>query len=267
MGDFSNSFICGRKFQDISDFIRDTDKQPDYSNIKDKSIIWCKSDFVDELFFRIKGNSGRHILITHNSDHSITKSLFESKPSCIKKWFALNADYKHSDLIPLPIGLENDKGPSKGKYTDYKLVEENVNATKRYIDSVYCNFEVKNHHSRSETKNLLLKSGICIWSEKIDYRSYCSVMSQYQFAASPRGNGIDCHRTWEALYLGCTPIVDKHFMYNSYDLPIIQIERWSDFNAVWLRSQYDVVKNKKANYDQLKIDYWFDRIKKERDIL
>ncbi len=30
---------------------------------------------------------------------------------------------------------------------------------------------------------------------------------QYSFWLSPRGNGIDCHRTWEALYLDVIPIV------------------------------------------------------------
>ncbi|CAF4378106.1 unnamed protein product, partial [Adineta steineri] len=30
---------------------------------------------------------------------------------------------------------------------------------------------------------------------------------QYPFWLSPRGNGLDCHRTWEALYLDTIPIV------------------------------------------------------------
>jgi hypothetical protein len=29
----------------------------------------------------------------------------------------------------------------------------------------------------------------------------------YAFVASPYGGGPDCHRTWEALILGCIPIV------------------------------------------------------------
>ena len=33
--------------------------------------------------------------------------------------------------------------------------------------------------------------------------------SKYAFVLSPRGRGLDCHRTWEALCLGCIPIVKK----------------------------------------------------------
>jgi hypothetical protein len=29
------------------------------------------------------------------------------------------------------------------------------------------------------------------------------------YVASPRGNGLDCHRFWEGLYLGVTPIVER----------------------------------------------------------
>ena len=36
-----------------------------------------------------------------------------------------------------------------------------------------------------------------------------SELSSYKFALSPEGNGIDCHRTWECLYLGVIPIVKK----------------------------------------------------------
>jgi hypothetical protein len=35
-------------------------------------------------------------------------------------------------------------------------------------------------------------------------------MASCQFVVSPQGNGIDCHRTWEAMALGCIPIVKSH---------------------------------------------------------
>lgn len=52
---FQKEFICGRKFQDISDFIVDTDRYIDYKqiNVLKKAIIWCKIDFAEELFKRI----------------------------------------------------------------------------------------------------------------------------------------------------------------------------------------------------------------------
>ena len=53
----------------------------------------------------------------------------------------------------------------------------------------------------------------------------------YSFVLSPIGNGLDCHRTWEAIYLGCVPVVlcgslSEEFTSN---LPIFAVEDWSDF--------------------------------------
>ena len=36
---------------------------------------------------------------------------------------------------------------------------------------------------------------------------YYHLINKYKFILSPSGAGPDCHRTWEALYMGCIPIV------------------------------------------------------------
>jgi hypothetical protein len=51
------------------------------------------------------------------------------------------------------------------------------------------------------------------------------------FVVSPNGNGVDCHKTWEALYLKTIPIVTKSINVDFYlDYPIIVIDSWSDFD-------------------------------------
>lgn len=37
------------------------------------------------------------------------------------------------------------------------------------------------------------------------------------YVASPRGNGLDCHRFWEGLYLGVTPIVERSPLDSLYE--------------------------------------------------
>jgi len=49
--------------------------------------------------------------------------------------------------------------------------------------------------------------------------------SRYQFVLSPHGAKIDCFHTWEALILGCIPIVKKsHIGELFHDLPVIEVE-------------------------------------------
>jgi len=42
---------------------------------------------------------------------------------------------------------------------------------------------------------------------RLSVRKYLHKMGEHRFILSPRGNGLDAHRTWEALLLGVIPIV------------------------------------------------------------
>jgi len=85
-------------------------------------------------------------------------------------------------------------------------------------------------------------------------------MSTCKFIVSPEGNGKDCHRTWEALYMGSFPIVIKHFMYDEWcDLPIIQVE---DYSKVTYDILYSYL-NKEYNYEKIYMKYWKERINSE----
>jgi hypothetical protein len=83
--------------------------------------------------------------------------------------------------------------------------------------------------------------------------------SHFAFVLSPAGGGIDCHRTWEAVLLGCIPIV-KRFnvphdkVYN--DLPILVVDNWSDITQQLLYNTIREFKNRQFNYDKLKLSYW-----------
>ena len=59
-------------------------------------------------------------------------------------------------------------------------------------------------------------------------------LAQYKWCICPEGNGVDTHRLWEAMYLGCVPIVlkspfiDTLMHYTGGELPIYVIDAWSD---------------------------------------
>jgi hypothetical protein len=76
---------------------------------------------------------------------------------------------------------------------------------------------------------------------------------------SPAGGGIDCHRTWEAVLLGCIPIVKRFNVPHDKvydDLPILVVDNWSDITQQLLYNTIREFKNKNFNYDKLKLSYW-----------
>ncbi len=92
----------------------------------------------------------------------------------------------------------------------------------------------------------------------LPYNEYLTNMSKCKYVLCPPGRGLDSHRTWEALYLGCIPIVIKHDLYNNWhDLPILQIEKYEDITVDLL----DNFSYEKPTTNILDIKYWRELIK------
>ena len=90
---------------------------------------------------------------------------------------------------------------------------------------------------------------------------------QYPFWLSPRGNGLDCHRTWEALYLDIIPIVWHSTLDTLYkDLPVLVITQWEELSEDILRTKLREIATKKVQqpsayqYEKLRIGYWREMI-------
>jgi hypothetical protein len=92
-----------------------------------------------------------------------------------------------------------------------------------------------------------------------------NTQSKYAFVVSPFGNGWDCHRTWEALILGCIPIVKTSGLDSLYDdLPVLIVQDWTDITEKLLMNVITDFKkkheNNQFNYDKLTLNYWMDKI-------
>ena len=90
---------------------------------------------------------------------------------------------------------------------------------------------------------------------------FCN-QSKYAFVLSPHGNGLDCHRTWEALILGCIPVVRTSPIDSLYEgLPVLIVNEWHDINEELLKNTIEKFKNKSFSYEKLTLRYWMDKIK------
>ncbi len=89
----------------------------------------------------------------------------------------------------------------------------------------------------------------------------------FAFEVSPRGNGLDCFRTWEALLLGTIPIVRASTLdplYEDEALPVVIVREWTEVTAE------NMVRWRAALQPQLGpdvearlgLDHWVAKIKK-----
>lgn len=85
----------------------------------------------------------------------------------------------------------------------------------------------------------------------------------HPFWLSPRGGGLDCHRTWEALYLDIIPIVWNSSLNVLYEnLPVVIINSEQELNEDFLRAKLREISTKKQSrtntyqFDKIRHAYW-----------
>lgn len=86
-------------------------------------------------------------------------------------------------------------------------------------------------------------------------------MTEFAFVLSPFGNGMDCHRTWEALLCGCIPIVRSSVFNELFEgLPVLIVDKWSDISLQLLVTALADFKDKhdknELKYEKLELSYY-----------
>ena len=234
-------------------------------------------------------------LITNNSDYTLPKD-FQSETDAILSnpylvhWFAQNCTLTHPKITRVPIGMDyhtlhieppklkfirsamSSALPHKSGWGFRKpaiLQEKDLFEIKKQSKPFY-EREIKaygNFHffmkmgyaitDRPEAYNKIPKH--LVFYEPIKaHRIVCwTNMTQHAFVVSPFGNGLDCHRTWEALALGCIPIVRSSGMDPLFDdLPVWIVNDWTEVTLEAMKQKIEEFRTKSFRYEKLTLAYW-----------
>jgi hypothetical protein len=236
----------------------------DFINIKENDVIFCNLDFVYDLFILLRKvkNISNLKLITHQSDKKIDFRMFSKKPKCIVKWYSINVEYKHEDLIPIPIGIANKFSPKNLQGSDLKMFPFSNKEIKLYI-----NFNKNTNYKKRSSiyKTYKDENWVIIKDPTLSINEYNADLQKNLYILSPWGNGVDTHRFWEALYSGSIPITVPHQTYlSSAGLPVIYLEDLNSITFDMLKNYNELLKNKKFKWEKLKVQYWMSIINESK---
>lgn len=215
-------------------------------------------------------------------------------------WFAQNSTAKHPKFSPIPIGLDYHSMTCPGNVfkklstpdEQEKLIQDisqNAPILTKRLFKCYSNFHfittledrkrmMANAHpllsrltsslsidDRVRAMDLIPPNLIDYEPSKVDRDTTWRNQSKYAFVISPHGNGLDCHRTWEALSLGCIPIVKTSPLDSLYDqLPVYIVQDWSDVTEENLRKVLADFSQRKFDLNRLTLKYWMDKINSKK---
>lgn len=275
----SAPYISGDTFRAICDYkIDEEGLYFDPIKVKTGDIIYVHPHFLKIFVTKLRPFIlHRYILVTHNCDLSMPWKFgaLLNDPKLIV-WFAENAVIKHSKLIGLPLGIMNETLCSWaqkviGKKSGYKsILEKFINQikTKPVAKDIllYMNFSVTSNRVRNHVYNLFRKKSYCVEETRKPLDKYLADFARSKFILSPAGVGLDCIRTWEALYMGCYPIVQSSPLDYLYtDLPVVIVKKWEDITREFLEQKYIELSQKKYKLEKLYAQYWIDIIKKYQE--
>jgi hypothetical protein len=256
---------------------------------EDGSTIYVCNTAIRTFLNNISDIKYRFVLVSGDSDTTVPYDIFTSSDEFIKfidcdkiiHWYSQNCIIDHPKITRIPIGLDyhtlsqcNYKwGPQKSPINqEYELTNIKNNSKPFWQRKIKCysNFHFsfyKFGQDRIDAMNKIPKNLMFYEEKEVPRLESWERQSEYSFVISPHGNGLDCHRTWEALILGCIVIVKTSGLDPLYnDLPVLIVNDWQDVNKNLLEDTIDNFKEKQFNYSKISLDFWMNKIKTHKTI-
>jgi len=266
-----------------------------YENIQDDDTILhvCPQALKNFVTKVLPTLTKPFILLTNNSDWTIPDDVQPEFKTVVEhplltQWFAQNCIVDHEKVTRIPIGLDyHTLLPTRkqqfawstpemhpwGMKHDPILQEEQLLSFKRSSKpfwernwKAYANFHflMTTRYGKTDRVDAFntIPKGLIFYEPAKCTRNICWMnMIEYAFVASPHGNGLDCHRTWEALCLGCIPIVKTSGLDPLFeDLPVWIVNSWSDVTEENMKCKINEFRERTFRYERLEASYWRDRI-------
>ena len=257
----------------------------DFSKLPDNGTIYACSAAVRDLSNKLELIDKPFILVSGDCDNTCPNDIFSSYEEFLNfidndkiiHWFSQNCIANHPKLTHMPIGLDyhtianNENhfwGAQCSPVEQEKILVEIKETSEMFWNRparCYSNFHFFMHtrfgYDRIDALNSIPSELVYYEPERLSRADSWKNQSKHAFVISPHGNGYDCHRTWEALCLGCIPIVRTSSLDVLYDeLPVLIVNDWTEVTQELLEKTIIEFKEKTFNYEKLTLNYWMNKI-------
>ena len=271
-----------------------------YQGIKKGDVVWVKAQhmsiFCNKILPKVKDpfvlviSAGVESFPSECENFNIEALLSKKK---IIHVFAQNCDYSGSSkkVTHLPLGIDfhtmaykNEKHGEKAlpleQEAELKDLLETAQSTHLRKKLAFVDFQhndtirygsmqryLKLGEDRTTIFEYLKTTGLIDYSDPLKRIDLWRKKIEYAFSISPHGNGLDCHRTWEDLLLGCIVIVKTSSLDPLYEgLPVVIVQDWSELTEenfdYWIEKYRDAFDNP-AYREKLSYLYWWNRIQEK----
>jgi len=261
-----------------------------YDQVRDGDLVWVRltalPQFIQEVLPRIRA---RFALVSGDEDWSMPSHLPAAREILdnpyVVCWFTQNLDGSDTSgkMFPLPIGIDFHTISHRRKWGHRRATpqqqEEELQAVRasmppnaERLPRVHADFHFNTHEgvrggeARAVVEAVLRgNSSVEFLQKKLPRLALWREKTRYAFVVSPRGGGLDCHRTWESLALDNIVIVKRSPLDALYHgLPVVIVDRWQDITEANLRrwhAQHAACFAARETQRRLTNQCWIERVR------
>lgn len=255
------------------------------------AIVYVCTSAVGQLAQAINQIPCPIVLVSGDADEDAPTNIFASEQDFLSfiqnpkilHWFAQNGVVRHSKFSQIPIGLDYHTmsqgpthwGPQISPAEQEQLLQQIARAALPLAQrklKAHANFHflmtTKYGADRVRARELISPSMVDYEPQRVDRKTTWENQSKYAFVISPHGNGLDCHRTWEALCLGCIPIVRTSPMDSLFEgLPVYIVQDWNEVTEENLRNVLADFSKRTFDLNRLTLSYWMNQINAKKSLV
>jgi len=222
---------------------------------------------IDSPFILVTGDSVPDVSRENLGDKLVDKIL--THPHLIR-WHVQNLGLDHPKVHALPLGLDyhtisRNRRPEWGPSASPRAQEDMLHTIRALSQPLsdrsikaYCNwhFAIKNG-DRAEVIKAVPTASCHYEPDRVPRTESWRRNTEFLFTLSPRGVGMDCHRTWEAILLGSVPIIPDLPINRLFDtLPVVIVQDWAAVTPEFLTVERARILDAEFDFAPVLLETW-----------
>jgi len=270
-----------------------------FANIQDGELIWVRLSWLKSFAKHVLPViNARIVLVTGDSDSCVPSEIGKLARAIVESpkiihWYTQNYDGSAAKdrMSPLPIGIDFHMLSEKPMWgeemaqagdQEHELLSIRQSlpplaerVPKVYVDFSWQRFHPRHHRLYHPLKGTELREGRWRLGRRMRKNKLAVCQSgplrrsemwrrrgQYAFVLSPHGNGLDCHRTWEALALDHIVLVPSSSLDELYeDLPVVPLKSWDEITSENLAKWMTYYPIGAGTHERLTSAYWIEQMR------
>jgi hypothetical protein len=203
----------------------------------------------------------KFIIFTNLEDTPLDEYIFDCIPDNVLRVCAVNSMVWSEKVVPAPYGVQRRMSLGDNRS---ELLQSCMGEKHTADKLLYVSHKEDSHPERVGTREMFMnEEWATVDTTRVEYPEFLGNLSNHKFMLCPRGNAIDCHRTWEVIYMRRVPVIKRHPYLEELlkDYPVVFVDDYNEVTEELLTNNEDkFIQAQEMDLTKLSLPHWFNKM-------